>query len=162
MNFWSEKMFYIKYHILSLPTKFDSNRLVISENNKMGKVYRRRLRQTQSNDKSLHDPSGHVDQSCSFEIDINNVREYRRGNQKWTIQRKYQHWVHKTQDEDKQNKNTFFCVLPYFLSLYKYVYSKISINENRLLIPIILLCFFLFCLFKIPFSVFYWPLCAKC
>jgi hypothetical protein len=121
----------------------------------MGKVYRRRLRQTQSNDKSLHDPSGHVDQSCSFEIDINNVREYRRGNQKWTIQRKYQHWVHKTQDEDKQNKNTFFCVLPYFLSLYKYVYSKISINENRLLIPIILLCFFLFCLFKIPFSVFY-------
>ena len=29
-----------------------------------------------------------------------NVREYRRGNQKWTIQRNWQ------QDEEKQNKNT--------------------------------------------------------
>jgi hypothetical protein len=27
-----------------------------------------------------------------------------RGNQEWTIQRNWQHWVHKTQDEDKQNK----------------------------------------------------------
>ena len=34
-----------------------------------------------------------------------NVREYRRGNQEWTIQRNWQHWVHKTQDEDNQNKN---------------------------------------------------------
>ena len=33
-----------------------------------------------------------------------NVREYRRGNQKWTIQRNWQHRVHKIQDEDKQNK----------------------------------------------------------
>jgi len=35
-----------------------------------------------------------------------NVRENRRGNQEWTIQRNWKHWVHKTQDEDKQNKNT--------------------------------------------------------
>ena len=27
------------------------------------------------------------------------VREYRRGNQKWTIQRNWQHRVHKTQDK---------------------------------------------------------------
>ena len=42
-----------------------------------------------------------------------NVRENRRGNQEWTIQRNYQHWVHKTQDEDQQNKKTrrvFFSV----------------------------------------------------
>jgi hypothetical protein len=26
-----------------------------------------------------------------------------RGNQEWTIQRDWQHWLHKTQDEDKQN-----------------------------------------------------------
>ena len=26
-----------------------------------------------------------------------------RGNQEWTIQRHWQHWAHKTQDEDKQN-----------------------------------------------------------
>ena len=32
-------------------------------------------------------------------------RENRRGNQEWTIQRNWQDWVHKTQDEDKQNKN---------------------------------------------------------
>jgi hypothetical protein len=33
-----------------------------------------------------------------------NVRENRRGKQEWTIQRNWQHWVHKTQDEVKQNK----------------------------------------------------------
>jgi hypothetical protein len=33
-----------------------------------------------------------------------NIRENRRGNQEWTIQRHWQHWVHKTHDEDKQNK----------------------------------------------------------
>ena len=27
-----------------------------------------------------------------------------RGNQEWTIQRNWQHLVHKTQDEDKQNR----------------------------------------------------------
>ena len=34
-----------------------------------------------------------------------NVREYRRLNNEWTIQRHRQHWVHKTQDADKQKKN---------------------------------------------------------
>jgi hypothetical protein len=34
-----------------------------------------------------------------------NVRENRKGNQKWTIQRNWQQMVHKKQDEDKQNKN---------------------------------------------------------
>ena len=33
-----------------------------------------------------------------------NVRENRRGNQEWKIQRNWQHWVHKTQDEDKQQQ----------------------------------------------------------
>ena len=32
-----------------------------------------------------------------------NVREKPRGNQIWTNQRYWQHWAHKTQDEDKQN-----------------------------------------------------------
>jgi len=26
------------------------------------------------------------------------------GNQEWTLQRNWQHWVHKTQDDDKHNK----------------------------------------------------------
>ena len=40
-----------------------------------------------------------------------NVRENRRGNQEWTIQRNQQHWGHKTQDEDKQNKkHSTICV----------------------------------------------------
>jgi hypothetical protein len=30
------------------------------------------------------------------------VGEQRRGNQKWTIQRNWQHWVHNTHDEDNQ------------------------------------------------------------
>jgi hypothetical protein len=32
-----------------------------------------------------------------------NVRENRRGNQYWTIQKNWQHWVHKNQDQDKHN-----------------------------------------------------------
>ena len=35
-----------------------------------------------------------------------NAREHRRGNQKCTIQRNWQHRVHKTQGEEKHNKNT--------------------------------------------------------
>ena len=34
-----------------------------------------------------------------------NDRENRRFNQKEAIPRHWQHWVHKTEDEDKQNKN---------------------------------------------------------
>ena len=37
--------------------------------------------------------------------------EYQRGNQKWTIQRNLQHRIHKTQDGDKQSKNTTQYVL---------------------------------------------------
>ena len=36
-----------------------------------------------------------------------NVRENRRSNQEWTIHSHWQHWTHKTQDEDKQNTNTY-------------------------------------------------------
>jgi len=35
-------------------------------------------------------------------VDYINVREYRRSNQKWTIQRNWQH--RGTQEEEKQNK----------------------------------------------------------
>jgi hypothetical protein len=34
-------------------------------------------------------------------IYIINVRENRRGNQKWTIQRHWQHWAYKAQNKDK-------------------------------------------------------------
>jgi len=40
-------------------------------------------------------------------ISLINVREYRRDNQKWTIQRNWQHWLHKTQDEKKQSKTQY-------------------------------------------------------
>jgi hypothetical protein len=40
-----------------------------------------------------------------FRLQSINVREHRRNNKKkWTIQRNWQHWVHKTQEEDKQSK----------------------------------------------------------
>ena len=35
-----------------------------------------------------------------------NARESLIGNQEWTIRRNWQHLIHKTQDEDIQNKNT--------------------------------------------------------
>ena len=38
-------------------------------------------------------------------------REHRSGNKKWTIQRNWPYWVHKTQDKDKQSKNTTQYVL---------------------------------------------------
>ena len=39
-------------------------------------------------------------------MDLNeiNARDIRKGIQEWTIQRHWQHWAHKTQDEGKQNK----------------------------------------------------------
>jgi hypothetical protein len=43
-----------------------------------------------------------------YEISYINVREYRRGNQKWTIERNWKH-VQVTQDEEKQKHNTI-CV----------------------------------------------------
>ena len=36
-----------------------------------------------------------------------NVRENRRGNQEWTIQRNWQHLVHKTQEEKKKKKTHY-------------------------------------------------------
>ena len=33
-----------------------------------------------------------------------NVRENRRGNQEWTIQRHWQHWINKTQGEGKHSE----------------------------------------------------------
>ena len=46
--------------------------------------------------------------SCFLYIVFINVREreHWRGNHKWTIRRNWQHWVHKTQNEDNQNKKT--------------------------------------------------------
>ena len=43
------------------------------------------------------------------------VREYRRGNQKWTIQRNWQHMVHKTKTnktktQRKHKPNNYICV----------------------------------------------------
>jgi len=41
---------------------------------------------------------------CTKQRQWINVRENRRGNEGWTIQRNWQHWVLKTQDEDKHSK----------------------------------------------------------
>jgi len=50
-----------------------------------------------------------------------NVRENRRGSQEWTIQRNWQHWAHKTQDEDKQNTK----------STTQYVLDTLCANEHK-------------------------------
>jgi len=47
-----------------------------------------------------------------------NVREYRRGNQEWTIQRHWQHRVHKR--EEKQTKNTTrYALSPLYANKHK-------------------------------------------
>ena len=65
------------------------------------------------------------------------IRETRRSNQEWTIQRHCQHWVHKTEDEDKKNttqnikkmsntdptKNRGFLLLIRHPSCYSYTQS---------------------------------------
>ena len=49
-----------------------------------------------------------------------NVWENRRGNEELTIHRNWQHWVHKTQDEDKKTKNTTqYAIISRFYSLDK-------------------------------------------
>ena len=51
-----------------------------------------------------HNPSF----KCNWKLLKTNVRENRRGNQEWTIQRNWQHWVHKTQsrklEKDEQRE----------------------------------------------------------
>jgi hypothetical protein len=50
-----------------------------------------------------------------------NVGDYRRCNKKWTIQRNWQHSVHKSQDEDKQSTKTRhnMCWTPLYASKHK-------------------------------------------
>jgi len=47
----------------------------------------------------------HTDKTGENKCELN-VREQLWGNEEWTIQRNWQHWVLKTQEEDKQTKNT--------------------------------------------------------
>jgi hypothetical protein len=58
-----------------------------------------------------------------------NVRDNRTGNQELTIQIYWQHWVRKTQDEDKQNKkhNTANLTRHFLL---KCVYQDIQESER--------------------------------
>jgi hypothetical protein len=68
---------------------------------------------------------------------VRNVRENRRSNQEWTIQRNWQCWVHKTQDEDKQNIEllrfslTFLCFV--FLRPVSCVPNVASFSELSIL-----------------------------
>ena len=55
-----------------------------------------------TNQKAFFIESGaHVDIFVEHEHELS-VRENRRGNKEWTIQRHWQHWIHKTLHEDKQ------------------------------------------------------------
>jgi hypothetical protein len=53
----------------------------------------------------------HMENMCTINASFNNEgkvgtvnkrRENQRGNQEWTIQKHWQHWVHKTQDENRK------------------------------------------------------------
>jgi hypothetical protein len=58
-----------------------------------------------------------------------NVRENRRGNQEWTVQRNWQHWVHKTQRRRQTNIKTQYvlgttnvCIFYHLLVLWNLMY----------------------------------------
>jgi hypothetical protein len=62
---------------------------------------------TQDTGQRLEKPEGAIKNGQSKETGnigytrhMTKVRENRRGNQEFTIQRNWQHWVHKTQDKD--------------------------------------------------------------
>ena len=57
-----------------------------------------------------------------LKVEINlqiNVREYRKGNQKWTNQRKWQHWVHKMKNNTTQTEQYNICWTPLCASKHK-------------------------------------------
>ena len=47
-----------------------------------------------------------------------NVREYRKGNQKWTIQRNWQHRVHKTKKNKTKTQHNM-CWTPLYANKHK-------------------------------------------
>ena len=47
---------------------------------------------------------------CTNDLPLINVKEYRRGNHKWTIQRNWQHWVHKTKNNIRKPQHKSICV----------------------------------------------------
>lgn len=49
--------------------------------------------------------TGVLIQHIEFYLSIN-VREYRRGNQKWAMQRNWQHWLYKTKKDKSKKQNT--------------------------------------------------------
>ena len=51
--------------------------------------------------------------------EIINVSEYRRGNHKWTIQRNWQHVVHKTKTNKRKTQHNMFWTPPYTNSVNK-------------------------------------------
>jgi len=62
-----------------------------------------------------------------FKFNSINVREYRRGNQEWTIKRHCQHRVHKTRDED-----IFFVIWDTVIILHRQFHFKFnSINVRE-------------------------------
>jgi hypothetical protein len=63
---------------------------------------------------------------------INNIRENRKGNHEWTIQRTWQHWVYKTQevDKNKQTKNT----TQYVLDTTMHKQTPINVNKTWVLV----------------------------
>ena len=48
-----------------------------------------------------------------------NVRENRRDNQEWTIHKNWQHWAHKTPDENEHSKQHNMCWIPLYENKYK-------------------------------------------
>jgi hypothetical protein len=69
------------------------------------------------------------------------VREYRRGNNKWTIQRNWQHKVYQTQDNDKKAKNTTQYMLDSTMHKQTLTFKVINVvNARSTFAGIFLIC----------------------
>ena len=60
-----------------------------------------------------------------------NVRENRRGNQEWTIQRNWQHWVHKPQNKDKQIQETIVVNITQCQYVFLFFFGRLFFRPGR-------------------------------
>jgi len=76
---------------------------------------------------------------CKFTLSVINIREYRRGSQKWTIQRNRQHKVHETKKNKTKTQHNM-CWTPLFATNHKYLdnvnktcapYKQLEVKTNQ-------------------------------
>jgi hypothetical protein len=66
-----------------------------------------------------------IEAAVPVNISYTNFREYRRGNQKWTMQGNWQHMVHKTKT-DKTNTQHIMCWTPLYANKHDIQFQQVD------------------------------------